>query len=300
MKNQRKMFLFLKMILFIGFLFLLYFQLKGIHWSQTPEIKNHWYLLLAFFLVPLNWLLEYKKWDETLHFSSIQLGLKAKTQAFFAGIVTGMLTPNMLGNFIGRLYYVPWKKRMDIVLLTMFTNYGQFFASIVFGILAIVLLQPHFLYLDDTAILIGAVFIGLFLLWLFFNWALVLYWVLSKPSIFALSERLSEKKIFSWRILFWSLLRHGVFTVQFLLVLISFGLDFKLNHILLIWEIYLLVTLVPSPFLGKIGIRDSIAVWVFGFSGVDSYLVLVSSLFIWLINLLVPTLFGLLICKRKN
>ena len=57
-----------------------------------------------------------------------------------------------------------------------------------------------------------------------------------------------------------STLRHAVFTLQFYLVLIAFGVETSFELIFWIWQVYFWVTLSPSLLLGKIGIRESIAV----------------------------------------
>ena len=89
-----------------------------------------------------------------------------------------------------------------------------------------------------------------------------------------------------------SILRHLVFTLQFLFILLCFGIEFNKELILWIWISYLAVTLTPSIIFGKIVIRDSITIAIFQIAGYEVYPILISTVFIWAINLLTPTLFA--------
>jgi uncharacterized membrane protein YbhN (UPF0104 family) len=82
-------------------------------------------------------------------------------------------------------------------------------------------------------------------------------------------------------------------------MLVAYGADWSWELIAAIWQVYLLTMLAPSLFLGKIGVKESIALFVLAAFGIDELTVLFASLSVWLINTMLPALVGLIICKHK-
>ncbi len=80
----------------------------------------------------------------------------------------------------------------------------------------------------------------------------------------------------------------------------AFGVEWNFYLITAIWQVYLLTMLVPSLFLGKIGVRESIALLVLSSLGINEVSILVASTLIWLINTLSPALVGLVICRKRR
>jgi hypothetical protein len=289
------------MILLVLIALFFYLQLKEIDWSQKQfKLERPFYLLIVLVLVPLNWMLEWWKWTSTMNVLEIRTTTIIKKYSFFAGIVTGMGTPNMLGNFIGRIYYFERRHRVSLTILTLMTNYAQFIASFVFGIIGILILGkiPFDFTISKLTVILGlSVFVVILL---YFNFERIFRLFNVKPRIYTLIQNLKKRKQYRWKILFYSLLRHSVFTLQFLCMLHAFGEDFTVQNIFWIWQVYLWVTLAPSLILGKLAIRESISIWVLTLAGMGEVTVLISSFMIWILNLLVPTMIGILICKRKN
>lgn len=134
-KIRRNLFWILKLIIFSGVIYLLYRQLQNVEedaWRQVDFVSPY-FLLIAFLLIPLNIGLAYLKWETSIRLIDQKMNKPTKLQSFFAGVVTGLITPNMLGNFIGRLYYFERDKRAIVTALTMVSNFGQFLASFIFG-----------------------------------------------------------------------------------------------------------------------------------------------------------------------
>jgi hypothetical protein len=276
-------------------------QLKKVDWNkESIHIDHPMFFVLVLLLVPLNWLFEWWKWKSTLSVLEINPTKKVMIHSFFAGIVTGMLTPNMLGNFIGRMYYFQRNQRIPLIVLTLITNYAQFIASIVFGIVAILILKETPFELDISGIslllILGAISVFLF----YFNFEWIFRFWKKKSSILELIRNLKSRKIYRWRILMLSLARHVIFTLQFICMLHAFGESFSVLNVLWIWQVYLWITLAPSLFLGKLAIRESISIWVLGIAGMSELSVLISSFSIWTLNLLLPTLIGLVVCEKNK
>lgn len=280
-------------ILFI-FLWILFFQFRTVDWSlDLLEEINPIAGFVVVLLIPLNWFCEYKKWLISVQYLSKSFEAKTIQHSFMAGIVTGMLTPNMLGNFVGRIFYFPRKYRIDLILLTTLSNFSQFFWSIAFGITSIAILNferyTHVVWLGTLLII--------FLIVAFFYFDKYLIFV---PFFRKWIKRFSSFE-FSFQLkvhfLFWSWLRHLIFSLQFFGILIFFNQEFSFQLLLWIWQVYFWVTLAPSLFLGKVVIRETIAVWVLSAAGLNPEIVIVSSLLIWVLNLFIPTVVSVIVSK---
>ena len=254
--------------------------------------------MISICLMPLNWWIEWLKWD--LIYPVKENGsIILKRHGFFAGMVTGMVTPGLVGNFIGRSYYSEKQKRPEVVYLTLLSNLSQFLCSIVFGVLALWLLHETPLNISFKTVFFTAGFILLMVSVLFVfagkPWQWLGYFF---PSLQLKMQVKNSKALF----LGLSLFRHLVFTAQFALMLHAFGAIVTWELFLWIWEVYLFVTLVPSVFFGKVIVRDSIAVFVLVHAGVGMTpsAIFASSLSVWLINLFVPFIIAILLLRRRS
>lgn len=301
-QNQKNIFFFIKLLLLLGVLFLLYKQLSKLdtaHWEQF-HLTNTLSLLLAIaFVIPNIWLAWYK-WKITVCVLNARMERSKVTQSFFAGIVTGMLTPNMLGNFIGRFYYFEKSERLKVTAFTMLSNFGQLIASLSFGWLSILILDELLLFdeVPHLKLWIGIVLLLCFITYFFGD--LVLSKVSKNGFIKEVKSQLKHHQFYRFQLLFLSFLRLCIFTTQFMLVLNAFGEELSWFNMLSVWQVYLLTMLAPSLFLGKIGVRELISVTVLTSVGMNEFAVLFSSLIIWFVNSFAPALLGLVICRRKH
>jgi uncharacterized membrane protein YbhN (UPF0104 family) len=278
-----------------------YFQFIKIDWSKEKlELVHPFFLFFTFLLVPINWFLEWLKWVVTLEVVEIETTQKIKLNAFFAGIITGMLTPNMLGNFIGRIYYFERRYRISLTVLTLVSNYAQFIASIVFGVLGVIILSEIPVEIEIKQFNLLLVGIGTLVILFYFNFEWILIFLKRKARIHILIRKIKKRRTYRWKILLLSFIRHGVFTIQFSFMLYAFGEKISIENVFWIWQVYLWVTIAPSLVLGKLAIRESIAIWVLTLAGMGELTVLISSFLIWTFNLLLPTIIGLFVCKEKQ
>ncbi len=285
----------------MGVLFLLYQQINRIEEGQWNafELKHPMILVLVILLVVPNIGLAFFKWKLTLRTIGVDSVKKQRVQSFFAGVVTGMLTPNMLGNFIGRFYYFDRKNRVQITLFTMLSNFAQFIASITFGWLAVLIMRGLIVWenQENLVVWIGVAMIAAYLIYFFIENFLI---KLKKRSYFKEFQRILKKhSFFRGQLLLLSFARFVIFTLQFSLLLYAFGEELNGTLIVAIWQVYLLTMIAPSLFLGKIGIKESISLFVLSTIGINGVSILFASLLIWLINSFAPALLGVLICKSN-
>lgn len=298
-KNRTIQFLLLKLLLTILAGLVCYWQFQKIHIAgfECPQLSAPGLFLFMILLMPVNYFFEWMKWRAVVKTFQSDFGIHLHFQAFLAGIITGMLTPNMQGNFLGRMYYYPRRFRLNIVLLTLLSNLAQFWIAIGFGIIAIaiygvpdLLSESHWLWL--LILLLFAAF------GFYFTFERLPFPFRQRRFFIRLREALQRHKHFRTEVVLWGTLRHLVFAFQFFLVLLAFGSSPSWELYLTVWQLYLWTTLAPSILLGKLAIRESIALWVFGALVANEWIILTASLSIWCINLLIPTLVGLAVCKR--
>lgn len=266
---------------------------------ENFELRSPMALIVAVLLVALNIGLVYAQWKITLEVVAPSTDRSIKSQSFFAGLVTGMLTPNMIGNFIGRLYYFERDKRTAIILFTLLANYTQFLASLTFGWIAVVVVGDMMFLTESrfALLMLGCGVIISYLLYFFIDNFLIRF---KRRSYFVrFRDLLKKDRLFRMKLLGLGLARFVIFTTQFSLVLNAFGEKIDLDSIMAIWQVYLLTMLVPSLILGKIGVKESISLLILTSIGMNEFSILFSSLIIWFVNSLSPALMGLLICKRK-
>jgi len=301
-KKGRVIFTFIKCIILICFLFALYFQLKRVpDLGINKLVFQAHYFLLAIALTPLNWYVEWKKWLLTLKENN--LAQKNALTPFFTGMISGFLTPGFPGNFLGRIYYYEKSKRIKLSAYIQISNFSQLLTSLIFGYIALLVLWNNNLVneLNElpktyTFAIIVAIFLIIFLL------------ALKKQAVqlitkgFLLKTKIDIKGIFRflYKLVIASTLRHFIFSLQFLLILLAFGIDFNVYLVLWIWLSYFVVTLTPTLLFGKIIVRDSITIAVFELGGYEVLPVLISSISIWIVNVLSPTVIAWYKLKLQN
>lgn len=291
------------MILLIGVSYLLYMQLTKVELSSWKNLKlnNPLFAIFSFLLVSLNWFLEWLKWKLTLETIKTNTSHQVNFRAFMAGIATGLITPNMLGNFIGRIYYFKRKLRPSIILLTLVSNFAQFLASLIFGILSILFLRETPLGIELALIVLVLFPLILFFIAAYFHFEKV-KWPLfkSRNRYIRLVKLIKEHKQLRFQFFILSITRHFVFTLQFWLLFNAFEDAINLDTFFWIWQIFLWTTIIPSLWFGKLVIRESIALLVLGSIGFGQVEILTTSILIWIINLALPSLISIFICRKKQ
>lgn len=281
---------------------LVYFQVTSIdkQANELPVIQNIFLFITGIILVVPNMWLVYLMWRAIIKKAELSASKQIRIQSFYAGLVTGMLTPNMVGNFIGRLYYFDKEHHGVITVLTLLSNYAQFLISILFGCLSFWAIGSQYEFMNHST-LNGILLVALlFFFVIYFNFEKMVGFVYRKVEKTRFNEILQQNRLFRWELLGLSAIRFVVFTTQFALILGAFGVKIDLELIFTIWQIYLVTMLAPSLFLGKIGVKESISLFMLSTLGINAYIILFSSLIIWFVNSLAPALVGLIVCHEKG
>ncbi len=275
--------------------------------QERLSSSSIWFLIIAVLLVFINWSIETKKWRILIVKVEIISFFKA-FQAVLAGITISIFTPNRIGEFFGRAFILRKRNIPAGIMLTIVSSFSQLLITLTMGTIALCFFIQGLDvsdYLNSQQAWLLQVF-AVLLLFLFF----LLFFNVSKLEF--LSNRIKNKKIASffkvlkWYsrkelgiILLWSFLRYLVFSFQFYLLFLFFGFNPGIFVSLLLTSlIYYIVAAIPSIALAEIGIRGSVSIFVFSLFFSESFdkematIILSASSLIWLINLIIPAIFG--------
>lgn len=124
----------------------IYLQLKGkadffdnlskIILEFRTDIKKRNLMVLVVIMMPLNWMIESKKWHYlTSKFCSISF-LNA-LKGTLSGLSFGIISPNRTGEFAGRVLFIPNKFRIRGVVASLLISWSQLLIMLIVGIIAL-------------------------------------------------------------------------------------------------------------------------------------------------------------------
>ena len=297
-KNSRIIERFGKVIVTVLLLIFCFIQFSDIDWQQFNKIQltQPFYFIVALFLIVFNIAFEYFKWNLIVNKVEVQTPTSVRISSFFAGTATAFVTPNLLGNFIGRIYYFERKYRGKIITHTLLSNGAQFISSMFGGVISILFLGNKVKALQFFPSLLFLVFLVVLLLIYF-----VFDRVFKSPKKFKrIGLTLQNTTLLRTKFILLSFARHLVFTTQYVCVLISFGVNFDTEIYLYIFQIFFWSTLIPSVWIGKLFIRESVALYLLSTIISSGALIICSAFIVWCLNQVFPALVSLIFIRKKN
>lgn len=253
-------------------------------------------IVVVILLMPVNWLIETIKWRLLIKGVYQQKFMKTLASVL-AGVSTSLLTPNRIGNFIGRTVYLDKEVKTRAIIRTIHSNLAQFIASIVFGFVGLSLLDFEGAIIDISTVRYSAVFVLLVGLFVYFYPKIIDFNPLNKMYSEQMKKSLVGIQELSFAlksgVLLLSLLRYLVFLFQFYLLLKYFNAQPSIDVIIpAIAVVYLITTIIPSFLFGKLFVREASALFVLTEFGISSPIILSTVFILWMINLAVPSLIG--------
>jgi hypothetical protein len=253
-------------------------------------------LVIAILLMPVNWGLETLKWKILLRSDVPVIRL---LQSIIAGITVGFVTPGRSGEFIGRVMFLNDDNRSKVFYLSSIGGLAQTAASLIVGV-PFVLIWRNDIFI--TEIVAGSALIYLLAFFRFdlLNRLISRWAFLRRYGLTIEQEDLPELNRQLW-VLALSFLRFGVYLIQYVLLLMFFGLDAGSLALFTHSVVYLLAqTFSPLMPLLDFSYRGASALYVFKDISTNNIAVLSAVMMVWLINLVVPAVIGyLFILKRK-
>ncbi len=285
-------------------------------WEQMKaalQTVHSWKLIAVVVLMLVNWGLEALKWRELLlPLHRISMGRAFK--ATLAGLAFAVNTPNRIGEYGGRVLYLPEGKRLAAVSLTLIGSFSQVLVTLVLGTISLwmwyanyqsVELPSHWnlqeIWVPALGWLLTLLSSAAILLYLRISW--IVRWAEKIPGAGKLLPVLQVVDHLPVTILLrvfgWSLIRYAVFVIQYILLLQSFGVTESIG--VAAWLIslqFLIMAIIPTIALADIGIRGKLALELFGMISSNQLGIIAAALSIWLINLIGPAIVGSLLIIR--
>ena len=251
------------------------------------------YLFALVLLMPVNLFFEWQKWTVILKDERVES--KQKFHSFLSGIVSGVITPAYAGNFIGRMFYFPKSSRKYIIVNTLASNGAQFIISVALGIAALQVLYFNAIDLVFHSLLI-LLNIGLFVVYfygdLFLHKIPIRFLQQIKDIVISKSRRR--------QLVLLSAGSYVIFVVQFFVALLAFDASFDLEILLWIMLMFGAITISPSLFMGKLIVRETVAVTVLSLIAIPAPLVIMAATSTWLLNQIIPALMATFLVKKQK
>lgn len=294
----------LKLLLFVVVSYFFYQQITKLTLTQFQLLsaKNPFYFFIIILLLFINWFFELWKWYYVLNINKISYSFNQLFSSYFSGVTTGVITPNRLGNFIGRMIFFKGKVRTQLILGTLYSNFSQFIATILFGVFSFIFLGEIIFDNYGNNLFYVALILSFVSVVLYF---LVPYLKLNNFRVFnrkfnILRNFQIQSKDLMFPLLFLSMGRYLAFSFQYFFFFLAFDVPPSLLLLSGIFMFYLISTLIPSVFLGKLVVRETVGLLILSYFIENSAVIVVSSLLLWLINLGIPSIIGLIFILRKK
>jgi uncharacterized membrane protein YbhN (UPF0104 family) len=266
-------------------------------------------------LMLVNWTLESFKW-RYLTRNLVKISAWEAIEAVFCGLTWAIFTPNRLGEYAGRVLFLPNRKRIHGVFAMAVGSFGQNVITNVLGLSAVTWFlftfhvhnTPTHIHLNTwfyLLIVIGSVGFILFITIFYFHiiWLVNLLdhipFIKKYHRFFDIMGRYKKPELIN--IMLFCMARFAVFSFQYYLIihlLIPQMPVFEMMMMVLI--LFFVQSALPSLDLVDIGVRNGMAVFLFGYITNQTIAIMAAVSSIWLINLIIPAILGSVFVLKLN
>lgn len=315
---------FLGPILFTWLAYSIYRQI-----SQQPKLEVSWnivkqsfqsyrisYLGISILFIILNWGLEAWKWKLALS-GVYKISLIQSFKAILAGVSFSVTMPNRVGEYFGRMMFLPEGSRLKTISVTLVASFSQLLVTIIMGTLGLLFLKGSILRAFPTftityQFIIYGLTIMLFLLSLvYFNVVgsieLFKRWIRNERYLYLVEALNNLSAGLLLKLLAVSFLRYMVFIIQYVFIFYLFGVMVTPSTIFIVISVvFLAMAVIPSIALVEVGLRGEISIKLLGIFTSNTLGIGLTSVTIWFINLILPAIIGsililnLKVFKKRN
>ena len=317
-KNRRILNPIFKSLLLVVFGVVIYRQIIGQEnahelWQlfvSNLSWANAGFLVLLLALMPFNWAMETIKWRYLLK-DYESLSFQKAYKAILAGISLSVITPARIGEYGGRLFMVKAKNNWKAVLATLVGSLSQNLIHFIFGIAGFVyffkVIYPIDVWILNLTFALSVILIALLFI-CFYHLDIIENIVRKipfpkriKPVLSNLKQLKNYREKELSRVLFYSFIRYLIFSIQYYLILKFFGIDLPLLVAFAgIATIYLVQTSIPLPPILGVFARGEVAIFIWGALTKNTLGILAATFGLWIINLIIPALIGMVIIMNVN
>ena len=287
-KAKQFLLLIIKLLIVSIALFYIYQQLQGdkkINWNVISSYLSLQSIGILLLFSTINWTLEIFKWKHLVSSFKEITFFEAMKQSL-GSLTASIFTPNRIGEYGAKVLYFTKENSKQIVLLNFIGNSSQMLVTTFFGVIGILIIDLNFQV--SNWVIFGVLIGSTLLLFLFKN-----------VEIYGFSIQKLIQKITSFPLVFHrknlllSVLRYLVFSTQFYFLLLIFDISIPFEIAFgIIFSMYLLASIIPSIHLMDVAIKGSVAVYLFGLIGVESWKIIAITSLMWIFNLALPVIIG--------
>lgn len=311
-------------LFFLWLLFSIYTQV-----GQQPHLEQSWQqikasasshkirLLLAVVVLMLaNWSVEAVKWK----FSVAVVQPVTFLQAFHAvlsGVSFSVSMPNRIGEYAGRVLYLPEGSRLKAVPASLVAGISQLLITLVAGLIGLMILKKNLIRQELINepwywfIFFGTLLAMVLLTVFYFSTAalrhVVKRWLRNSRYAYIFDSLYMFRASLLLRLLSLSGIRYIIFTLQYVLLFSFFEVHVPPYAA---WSVtavlFLTMAVIPTIALAELGLRGQVSLQLMGLFAANSLGVVLTSVTVWIVNLMLPALAGsillltLKVFKRTN
>lgn len=311
-KNKKLIFFLFKIFIAAGLLLYIVSEVKLNEIISAIEGANTIYLISAFLLTFFNLYLQYFKWKLTCNILLKENSKSKIATSLLHGLAAGVFTPARIGEYFGRAIVFRDLPVYKVALATLLDKFFPLLMVAFFGSISSIIFI-HFQYEVTTFLTISlfVVFFSLFyfFFYLLFNekfWDSFIFAKLRKSDrlnyfLDKLKELKNLDKTYSIKMLIVSFLFYLCFLVQYTLLVSAFSHNFAFIDYLWAGNLIMFAkTIIPPISLGELGIREGASVYFITRLGESASAGFNASIFLFLINVLLPSIVGMLLLTKKS
>jgi uncharacterized membrane protein YbhN (UPF0104 family) len=256
------------------------------HWEQPYAVL---YVVALLVLTFLNRFIEILKWKNLAQIIE-PISIWESTKQVLIGITFGIVTPNGIGEYAGKAWFYAKKEAGKVVFLNAVCNGIQVIYAVTFGLIGTLYINHlhEFIASKYIYLFFGGLLAAIVLLLSIKNINIKGY---SLQTIFKyLGEIKKEIHIKNMTLAF---LRYAVLVHQYYVLYRFFDVDIAYGTLLaVVASIYLLASSLPNFQAIDFALKGSVAIFLFGFFGVNEWVIALVATSIWLLNLVLPISIG--------
>jgi hypothetical protein len=278
-------------------------------WEQFISIEltpaKIFILSLSCILVFVNWGLESVKWR--LLISKIEkINAYTAFEAVISGISISIFSPNRVGEFVARIFYLESNHRIRGILASIVGSVSQFCVTIVTGSFSFaffLIRHQDFNSIEKALVIIFALVLSFFVTLFYYNMDVLRTLMVKIRTARRMRVYLNVFSFYKGyelsKVLLYSVLRYLIFSLQYFLLLRFFDINIPVaESFTIIAGIFFVLAIIPTIALAELGIRGYTALYFLESYSSNSLGIIASSYALWLINLVLPAILGLVFLPK--
>lgn len=245
-----------------------------------------WTIGIALLLLAvLNRFLEIKKWQNLIQ-TIENINVSKATKQVLSAMSFALITPNGIGEYAAKTVFFDKSLRKHIVFLNLVCNGVQLIVTVALGIIGLLYIKKYELFL-------------MYLMAIILLLLVIVFFKRVKFKKFSFQKVVKKIKhlgnLLILKISFLAFLRFLAFSHQYIIIFYAMGVtvDYP-NLIAAVCAMYLLSSSLPSFQFLEFLIRGGVGIFIFGTFGILESTVVFASIVVWLLNVVLPVLLGML------